>query len=388
MYRILFNFRGFKIRRKIIIAGPAYPYRGGIANFTDSLQNELRKENDVRIFTFKRQYPSFLFPGKTQYVPEYNPHLISHTQNLQIIDSINPVNWVMTGNMIKNIAPDILIMKYWLPFFGPCLGTIAKIAKSNKKTKIAAICHNILPHEKKPGDEVFTNYFFKYVDSFILLSQNVVNDLLKFKADPRYKVLPHPVYSKFGDRVEKKTAKEYLKINDEKVILFFGLIRDYKGLDVLLEAMAILKNRLNIKLIIAGEFYSNEEKYKDLISKLDISNLVYLYNNFIPEAEVKYFFSASDAVILPYRDATQSGIVQVAMNFKKPAIAADVGGLGEVIQDCKTGFVVPKEDPEQLASAILRFYNENKEQEFVSNIEYETGKYSWGNFVKGIFELE
>ena len=294
----------------------------------------------------------------------------------------------MIGNMIKKIAPDILIMKYWLPFFGPCLGTIAKIAKSNKKTKVTAICHKILPHEKRPGDEVFTNYFFKYVDSFILLSQNVVNDLLRFVADPNYKVLPHPVYSKFGDRVEKNAAKEYLKINDEKVILFFGLIRDYKGLDTLLEAMAILKNKLNVKLIIAGEFYSNEEKYKNLISKLDISNLVYLYNNFIPETEVKYFFSASDAVILPYRDATQSGIVQVAMNFKKPAIAANVGGLGEVIQDCKTGFVVPKEDPEQLASAILKFYSENKEQEFVSNIEYETGKYSWENFVKGIFELE
>lgn len=274
-----------------------------------------------------------------------------------------------------------------MPFFGPCLGTIARIAKSNKKTRVIAVCHNVVPHEKKPGDEAFTRYFLKYIDSFIVLSQDVVSDLKKFVPGAKYKVLPHPVYSKFGEQVDKTEAKKYLNWNNDKIILFFGLIREYKGLDTLLEALSIIKTKIDLKLVIAGEFYSDEKKYKNLISKYDLSNLVYLYNKFIPEQEVKYYFSAADAVILPYKDATQSGIVQVAMNFRKPVIASYVGGLGEVVQDGKTGYVVPKENPEELAEAILKFYNENKEQEFVRNIEIEVEKYSWKKFVEGIFEL-
>jgi glycosyltransferase involved in cell wall biosynthesis len=211
--------------------------------------------------------------------------------------------------------------------------------------------------------------------------------LKKFVPNAKYKVLPHPVYSKFGDPVNKAAAKRCLSINDEKVILFFGLIREYKGLDVLLEALSLLKGKLNLKLIVAGEFYSDEKKYRELISRYDLSNLIYLFNNFISEPEVKYYFSASDAVILPYKDATQSGIVQIAMNFRKPVIASNVGGLGEVVINGKTGYVVEKENPQQLADAVLKFYNENKEQEFVRNIEQEVDKYSWKRFVEGILEI-
>jgi D-inositol-3-phosphate glycosyltransferase len=369
---------------KITILSTAYPYRGGISNFTGLLYKELIKNNDVNVVTFKRQYPSFLFPGKSQVEEGETPAKIS-TQ--QIVDSINPFNWIYIGRMIKKNKPDLLILTYFLPFFAPCFGVITRLAKKNKEIKTLSICHNIIPHEKRPGDRLLTKFFFNSVDYFIVLSGKVKLDLLSVKASAKNKVLPHPVYSIFGDSVDKKTAKEYLKINEEKLILFFGFIREYKGLDILLEAIAVLKDKTNLKLIIAGEFYGDEEKYKSLIKKLGIGNSLLLFTDFIPANEVKYYFSASDAVVLPYRDATQSGIVQIAMNFRKPVIAANVGGLAEVVKNNKTGFIVEKEKPEVLAEAILKFYTENKEKEFVENIENEVEKYSWKSFTEGIMEL-
>ncbi len=369
--------------KKIIIVGPAYPFRGGIANFTDSLYTELIKSHNVKVYTFIRQYPSILFPGKTQYESDFSEEKIYAEQ---VLDSINPLNWRKTGKQIFNEQPDVVIFTYWLPFFGPCFGTIAGILKKSEKIKMLALCHNILPHEKRPGDRAFTSYFFKKINYFILLSDSVVKDLLSFKKSAKYKVLPHPVYSKFGEQVDKSSARDFLKIKDDKLILFFGLIRDYKGLDTLLNAMPILKNN-GIKLIVAGEFYSNKEKYLKLIEELQISDSVYLHDEFIPSSEVKYYFSACDAVILPYRDATQSGIVQVAINFKKPMIATNVGGLGEVVRNGETGYVVEKENPARLAEAILNFYERNDEKKFHANLEFEAEKYSWSSFVKGIFEL-
>ncbi len=371
-------------KKKIVIIGPAFPYRGGIANFTDSLYEELIKENDVEIISFKRQYPDFLFPGKSQFEDQIEKAKII-AQNL--IDSINPLNWISVGNKIKNQKPDLVIFKYWLPFFGPAFGTIAKQIKKNNHTKILTICHNVIPHEKRPGDISFTKYFVKYSDHFILLSNKVVGDLLKFVPQAKYKILPHPVYSKFGNAVSKSEAKNFLNLNYEKIILFFGLIRDYKGLDILIEAMNLLKDKIDLKLIISGEFYSGKEKYLNLIKNYELENKIQLFGNFIPTEEVKYYFSAADVVILPYKEATQSGIVQIAMNFKKPVIAANVGGLGEVVIENKTGFIVEKENPEQLAKAILKFYKENKEEEFSRNAEVEAEKYSWQKFAQGIFEL-
>lgn len=372
------------IRKKIIIIGPAFPYRGGIANFTDSLYTELVKDHDVSIITFKRQYPSFLFPGKTQFEEEGSSPGINARM---LIDSINPLNWRAVGSKIRDEKPDLVIVKFWLPFFGLCFGSICKIIKQNKSTKIIAICHNVIPHERKPGDKLLAKYFFKYCDRFILLSRKVVDDLKSLVPDARYSVLFHPVYSKFGEKVNKTKAKFLLNINKQNVILFFGLIRDYKGLDTLLEALAIVKKKIDLGLIIAGEFYSNQEKYKSIINRLKLSDDIFLFDLFIPAEEVKNFFSASDAVILPYKDATQSGIVQVAMNFRKPVIAANVGGLGEVVVDGVTGYVVNKDDPAALAEAILKFYKENKEAEFVTHIEKEVDKYSWKSFVTGMLQF-
>ena len=369
---------------KITILSTAYPLRGGIAHFNGLLYKELNKNHEVNVITFKRQYPSILFPGKSQ-LEENNS--VEKIPTEELVDSINPFNWIKIGLKIKKDCPDLLIYKYWMPFFGPCFGTITRFAKKNKKTKVITICDNVIPHERKPLDISFTKYFFNKVDFFVLLSEKVKNDLLKLYPKAKNKVLPHPIYSNFGVPVSKEEAKSFLKITDEKIILFFGFIRDYKGLDVLLEAMSILKEKLNIKLLVAGEFYSNKEKYLNQIEKLNIKENLLMFTDFIPTSEVKYYFSASDCVILPYRNATQSGIVQIAMNFRKPVIAANVGGLDEVIREDETGFIIEKEKPEQLADAILRFYTGNKEKLFLPNIEKEIKKYSWEKFVEGIFEL-
>jgi glycosyltransferase involved in cell wall biosynthesis len=369
---------------KITILSAAYPYRGGIAHFTGLLYKELIKEHEVNVITFKRQYPGFLFPGSTQKEPENDK--VQKIPTEQIVDSINPINWITSGIRINSIKPDLLIINFWLPFFGPSFGTISKIVKSNKKTKIVTICHNIIPHERKPGDRLFTKFFFKSTDSFVLLAKKLEEDLKILKIDARYKTLYHPVYSIFGEGIKKNEARELLKVEGEKVILFFGFIREYKGLDTLLEAFALIKDKLNLKLIIAGEFYSDEALYQELIDKLKIRENIYLFTRFIPSSEVRYYFSAADVVVLPYKNATQSGIVQIANNFNKPVIATDVGGLGEVVFENKTGFLVVKENPGKLADAILKYFNENKEEEFANNIKQEEDKFSWNNFVKGLME--
>ncbi len=369
---------------KITILSTAYPLRGGIAHFSGLLYNELLLNHDVNVITFSRQYPTFLFPGKSQLE---NGDSVEEIPSSVEVDSVNPLNWIKVGTKIKNDEPDLLIFKYWMPFFGPSFGTISKIVKKNKKTKIIVVCDNVIPHEKKPGDRAFTKYFFNSVDYFITMSQSVQTDLFSLYPNAKEKLLFHPVYSNFGKPVEKQIAKEKLNITSNNVMLFFGFIRDYKGLDVLLRAVKLIKDKMDFTLVVAGEFYSNEDKYLSLITELGLDNVVKLFSDFIPTNEVKYYFSACDVVVLPYKSATQSGIVQIANNFDKPMISTNVGGLPEVIADGKTGYLVEKENPEQLAEAILKYYNENKETEFVNNIKNEAEKYSWGEFVKGIMEL-
>ncbi|HEX2867264.1 MAG TPA: glycosyltransferase [Ignavibacteriales bacterium] len=369
---------------KITIVSAAYPYRGGIADFARLLYSELAKEHEVNVITFKRQYPSLLFPGKSQ---TESGNTVEAIPTETLIDSINPLSWIKTGRRILRDSPDLVIFKYWLPFFGPAFGTIARIVRKKKSIKTLAICHNVIPHEKRPGDRAFTRYFLSAMDYFVLLSKKVQDDLKTFLPDAKSAVLPHPVLSNFGSPVTKDFARSHLGLKEGKLMLFFGFIRDYKGLDVLLEAMALLKDRLDVKLMVAGEFYSNEEKYKSLIKKLDLGDLLILFTDFIPTSEVKYYFCASDAVVLPYRSATQSGIVQIAMNFKKPVIAANVGGLEEVVLEGKTGFIVEKENPAMLAGAIMKFYSEAREPEFETNAEKEVEKYSWPAFARGVLEL-
>ena len=368
---------------KISIVSTAYPLRGGIAHFVGLLYKELAQKNDTNVVTFKRQYPKIFFPGKSQH--EAGDELEKLPSRVSV-DSINPFNWLSEGLRLKSVAPDLIIFKYWMPFFAPCFFVISKIARMNGKTKVMVICDNVIPHERKPGDKFLTKMFFSAVDYFILLSNKVLEDLLSIKPDAAFKVLPHPIYSNFGLPVAKTEARKKLGLKDEKLILFFGFIRDYKGLDILLEAMGRLKKN-NIKLIVAGEFYTDKERYMTLIEDLKIKEDVYLFTDFIPTSEVKYYFSASDAVILPYKSATQSGIVQIAMNFRKPVIATDVGGLKEVVHNGKTGFIVDEIDAEKIAEAVNEFYNGNCEEKFVKNIEFEVDKYSWERFTQGMVDL-
>lgn len=369
---------------KIVIISAAYPLRGGISHFAGSLYNELSKTNEVKVYTFKRQYPAFLFPGKSQFEDSSS---VEKIPTEVIIDSINPFNWFKVGRMIIKENPDLVIFKYWMPFFAPCYGVIASRLRRRKSIKLLSICHNIIPHEKRPGDRILSKYFLKKIDYFVLLSDQVQKDLFTFIKRAKSKVLPHPIYSLFGDGVEKYVAKDRLTLRDDNYILFFGFIRDYKGLDILIEAVSLLDKSLGIKLIVAGEFYSNKRKYLDLIDKFNLKESIILKSDFIPTTDVKYYFSAVDAVILPYRSATQSGIAQIAVNFAKPVIASDVGGISEVIKNEEAGLIVEKENPEMLAAAISRFYLDNKEKQFTEHMKNLKEKYSWKSFSDGIFDL-
>ncbi len=369
---------------KICIISTTYPLRGGIAHFNGLLYNELLKNNQVEVITFKRQYPSLLFPGKSQVEGGETPEKIPSSV---IMDSINPFNWIKVGRIVKKKNPDLIIFKFWMPFFAPCFGTITKIAKSNKKTKALVICDNVIPHEKRPGDIFLTKWFFKSVNYFVTMSKSVENDLKSLFPNSKSSLLFHPIYSNFGEIIPKEEAKKRLAVKTDKVMLFFGFIRDYKGLDTLIEAVNLLKGELDFTLIVAGEFYSDKEKYLSLIEKYNLSEYIKLCTDFIPTEEVKYYFSASDVVVLPYKDATQSGIIQIANNFNKPIIATNVGGLGEVIYNDKNGYLVEKENPAKLADAIMKYYNENNESKFSEFIKNEKEKYSWGSFISKVMEL-
>jgi len=367
-----------------IIIGTAYPLRGGIAHYNALLAEELAKAHTVETITFSRQYPGFLFPGKTQ---QEGGGGIHGSPAPQLIDSINPLNWAAVAREVRRRSPDLLIFKYWLPFFGPCFGTIARLAKRGTSTKVLFICDNVLPHERRPFDTAFTRYAFSPVDYFLVQSDAVEKDLNDFWPAAVYRKVPHPVYTMFGTPVDKGEAKKALGIRAERVLLFFGYVRKYKGLGVLLKALAKVLTQLDVHLIVAGEFYDDEQKYRALIEELRIASRVTVNSNYLPNEDVGQYFGAADAVVLPYVSATQSGIAQIAYNFGKPVIATDVGGLGEVVHDNRTGFLVPPNDPDALAAAIVRFYREAKESVFAEEVKREKIKYSWENFVRNIEEL-
>ena len=367
---------------KVIIIGSAYPYRGGIAHYTGLLYKALLKRGHiVKVVTFKRQYPRFLFPGKTQVE---SGGLVEKIETSQLIDSINPFNWLRVGFKVASEKPDIVIFKYWMPFFAPCFGTIALIVKTFSKAKILFICHNIVPHERTILDTALTKFAFLFVDHFIVQSSAVESDLLKIRPGASYKKVYHPVYEIFGTSIEKVKARQILGLRpDEKVLLFFGYVREYKGLDILLRAMKFVLANFQVKLLVVGEFYDKPQRYYQIVEEDGISDHVIFKNEYVKSDEVKIYFSASDVVVLPYKSATQSGIVKIAYNFNKPVIATNVGGLPEVVLDGKTGFIV-EPSPQKIADAIVKFFRENLADEFSKNVELEKKKYSWDALVEAI----
>ena len=374
--------------KKIVIIGPAYPLRGGLASYDERLAKEFTDQGfDTIIYTFSLQYPRLLFPGTTQYSSEPAP------VNLRIkvcINSINPLNWIKIGNDLKKYKPDIIVVRYWLPFMGPCLGTILRRVKLNKHTKAVCIADNILPHEKRFGDTSFTKYFVKPVDAFITMSEKVLQDLKIFAPNKPAQYVSHPLYDNFGEKVSKQEAREKLKMkNEELIILFFGFIRKYKGLDILLNAMKILQNRKskigNLKLLIAGEFYEDKKMYLDLIEQLDIKDDLILRTDFIADSEVKYYLCAADCIVQPYRKATQSGVTPLAYHFEIPMIVTNVGGLPSMVPDKKAGLVA-EPNAEDVAEKILEYFRLG-ENYFLPHLREEKKKYSWNNMVQAIIQL-
>ena len=370
--------------KKVIIIGPAHPYRGGISNFNNSLAQAYNdKGDDVQVFSFYLQYPSFLFPGKTQYEDSDPPRDIKIKS---VINSINPFNWLSVSKQINREKPDYVIIRYWLPFMGPCLGTIARLLNSN--IKILAITDNIIPHEKRFGDFLLTKYFIKGCDAFLTLSVSVLEDLLKFTSSTKKIFIPHPIYDTFGNKIEKNIALKNLNLNSlDKHLLFFGFVRKYKGLDLMLNAMADVRvKELGVKLIVAGEFYDDINEYLNLIDELGIKNNIILKSDFIAEVDVKNYFCASDMITQTYRTATQSGVTQIAYHFERPMLVTNVGGLAEIVPNKKVGYVT-SQNPTDIAGAIVDFYNNNKEQEFTKNTISEKKRFTWESLIDGIESL-
>jgi glycosyltransferase involved in cell wall biosynthesis len=374
----------------VVIIGPGYPLRGGLATFDQRLAREFIAEGwECSIYSFSLQYPGFLFPGTTQYSTEPPPEgLTIHSR----INSVNPFNWFAVGEELRKKRPDIIVVRYWLPFMGPALGTILRRVRKNRHTRIVAITDNIMPHEKRPGDRSFTRYFLNACDAYVTMSEKVMTQLRQFQPTRPAHYSVHPLYDNFGDPIPRNEARAILRekgvaIGDnDKVILFFGFIRKYKGLDIALQAIADQRVRdLGVKLLVAGEFYEDAAPYHELIARLDIQSSLLLSTDFIPDSEVRDYLCAADAVIQPYRSATQSGVTPLAYHFEKPMIVSNVGGLAALVPHEQVGLVAEPE-PTAMADAILRFFVLG-DSYFIPALRREKSKYSWSRLVANIFEL-
>ncbi len=371
--------------QKIVILGSAYPLRGGgLATFNERLARAFMEAgHEVIIYTFSLQYPKILFPGKSQMSDEGCP------DDLDIrvkVNSINPFNWQKTGKELKQMKPDILIIRYWLPFMAPSLGRIAAITKKNKHTRIIAIADNIIPHEKRLGDKHLTRYFVKKPHAFVCMTKKVLDDLISFsvKAE-QIRLVQHPLYDNFGDKMAMSEARKQLKLpEDGKIVLFFGFIRDYKGLDLLIQAMDDDRLRkMDVRLLVSGEFYVKPEKYYDLAEKLRVSDRIIWHTEFIPNDKVRYYFCAADVVAQPYKSATQSGVTQIAYHFDKPMLVTNVGGLPEMVEDEKVGYVV-NPDAIEIADSLADFFEKNRAEAMTLGVRTEKKRFSWERFIQAI----
>lgn len=372
----------------IIILGTAWPYRGGLAAFNERLAREYQRlGHEVEVVTFTLQYPSFLFPGKTQYSSEPAPRGLTITR---LLNAINPFSWLRTGIYIRRRRPDLLITKFWLPFMAPALGTVNRVA-CRKGTCRISILDNIIPHEKRPGDRFFAHYFVRSVDGMVAMSKSVLSEVDVF--DPRHRkprlFCPHPLYDHYGERLSREEALRVIGLPTERrYVLFFGFIRDYKGLDLLLSAMADERlEKMGIRLIVAGEFYGDPKPYEEQLRSLDLGDRVVMHTDFIPDSEVNRYFCAADIVAQPYKSATQSGVTQIAFHFERPMLVTNVGGLPEIVPDGQVGFVV-EPDSQSIADALVRFFAENWHDRLTEGVKQEKRKYLWNNMTDAIDKLK
>lgn len=368
----------------IIIVGTAHPYRGGLAAFNERLALQFQKEgHHVEMYTFTLQYPGFLFPGKTQFTNDPAPAGLTISRK---INSCNPFNWIKVGNQIRKKKPDMVVFAYWMSFMAPCFGTIAKQIRKNHKTRCIGLIHNMIPHEPNVLDKYLPPYFVKQMDGFTTLSHAVIKDIDQFDKHNKPKSwAPHPIYDHYGKLIDKIEARKQLGLSaDGKYVLFFGFIRDYKGLDLLIDAFGDLRLQdMGVRLLVAGEFYGDPQPYLNRIRSLDISDIVILHNDYIPDNKVNLYFRACDIVAQPYKTATQSGVTQVAFHFECPMLVTNVGGLPEIVPDGKIGYVV-NPDAQDIADALVRYYKENKEEEFTAGVREEKLKYGWDRMTAAV----
>lgn len=370
-------------RLKIAIVGPAHPYRGGLASIMETMAREyMSRGYDVRILTFTLQYPSLLFPGKSQTVDTPAPTDL-HIERR--VSTINPLTWWSVGRELCKMQPDIVLMKYWTPFMAPCFGSIARLARKNGHTKVICQIDNVEPHEHHLTDKPFNRYYLGAVDGFVYMSEQVGNELKTYTSAPA-RFSPHPMFEHFGKRVEREEACRKLGIDPtQRYAMFFGLIRDYKGLDTLLDAWSKFR-REGYKLLVVGEFYASRERYIEQIERLELKDDVVLHDFFVPDEDVRYYFSAAECVVLPYKTATQSGVTQICYNFCTPVIVTRVGGLAEIVPDGKVGYVC-EPSVEDVRDALERIFEAGRIEEFAHNMIEERKRLSWSTMCDAIEEV-
>ncbi len=370
--------------KSIAVLGLTYPFRGGIAHYTTLFVRELRKSHRVDFLALTRQYPAFLFPGHTQYDDSQNPIVEAHTA---CIDSINPWTWIKNAWRLRRAAPDLVVIQWWHPFFALAFGTIANLVACFSNIKICFLCHNVLPHESTVFDRMLLTYAFWKTNDFIVHSEEDQQNLIKMKPKANIKRNIHPSYSVFGDfdTYNKHEARQKLGLEiDKKIVLFFGLIRKYKGLQYLIRAMPDVISAFDCTLLIAGEFYDAKSDYLELIEECGVGNHTIVVDRYISNEDVSAYFCSADVVVLPYVDATQSGIVQIAFGLHKPVITTRVGGLPEAVDHGYTGLLVEKESPKALAEAIIRYYTENCEETFSQEIVKRAMQFGWDHEIRNI----
>ncbi|MDY6035894.1 MAG: glycosyltransferase [Paludibacteraceae bacterium] len=369
---------------KIVILGTSWPYRGGgIATYNERLARQFMAEgHEVEILTFTLQYPDFLFPGKTQYSDEPAPADLKITR---VMNSVNPFSWWKAARLLRRIKPDVMVVKFWIPLMAPCLGTIARLAR-RQGIRVVSILDNVIPHEPHFWDKWLIRYFVRSIDHFVAMSDSVKRDCERFlprTTKARVMLCPHPLYDNFGQPVPQAEAQQQLGVNpDYRYLLFFGFIRDYKGLDLLMHAFADPRLRhYRVKLIVAGEFYNNAEQYAQLEKQLGLEGEIVWHTQFIPNDQVRIYFSAADLIVQPYKTATQSGVTQVAYHFSKPMLVTNVGGLAEIVPHGKVGYVTPV-DAKAVADALVDFCSDDNKLRFAQNIETEKKKYAWSRMTE------
>lgn len=371
---------------RVLLIGPAFPYRGGIANFNEALfRAMIREGHHCEIVSFSLQYPAFFFPGSTQFDFDRKADDIV---SKRFINSIQPLSWFKAARYIVRFKPDIVVARFWLPLLGPALGSVCRLVKRKINVPVIGLTDNVIPHEKRPGDPLLTRYFLRSCDGFVAMSKAVLDDIGSFGIKSPGRMIPHPVYDFFGPSVSRSEARASLGIEtDQKLILFFGFIRKYKGLDLLLKAMAKPEiRRAGIKLMIAGEYYEDQDYYERLIEELGISDLLILHTRYIPYEEVRNFFCASNLVVQPYHTASQSGVTQIAYHFSIPMIVTNVGGLGEMVENMVNGYVV-ETSPDEIADAMLDYFQHNRENAMTEKTSVLRDRFSWKAMVNGIIDL-